>query len=310
MSQITAVLRTQKKKRAVSTMQLWGKLRSLIEEHGPLTVRGVYYRMLSEAGAATLYKVVKGDKGYNKVKAAVTDMRSEGFINSDLIIDPSRRVLETTRYVDSFDYFSSMVKSYRSDWWNDNPDYIEVWTEKEAVVPMIQGAAHLRQVTVRPFKGYPSLTYLQEIADRIAAKNDLGKNVVVYYFGDCDPAGHDIVRDIEERLNNLWHLKFTLVHAGILDEHVTRYGLLTHTVDAKHRKAGQRKWTQYRGVHGDKTQAVEIDAILPKDLIERHMPREEMERNHFIDEGVRELLSNRANMHSTALDMARIGEDL
>ncbi|WP_236550453.1 hypothetical protein [Cyanobium sp. Copco_Reservoir_LC18] len=45
--------------------------------------------------------------------------------------------------------------------------------------------------------GYPSLSYLRSAAETMVAT---GKPVVIYYFGDYDPSGADISRNIEDRL--------------------------------------------------------------------------------------------------------------
>jgi hypothetical protein len=307
-----ATLTPQTKRRTKQTIRFWTLLRSSIREHGPLTVRGVYYRMLSIPGHANVYGVRKGDSGYNKVKNAVRDMREAGFLDADLIIDTSRRSIESKKYEDEYDYFQSFARLYRSDWWYDHEDYIEIWTEKEAVVPMTQGVTKGRQVTLRPFKGYPSFTYLSDIAKRISERTAAGKRVTVYYFGDCDPAGQDIVRDIERRLRTFWKISFKLVHAGISDQHVQNYGLLTHDIDPKHMEGP--KWDAYLGVNGDKTQAVEIDALIPKDLraiitsmIDQHMPSSVAVTRQKRDDKVRELLIDRAMLHSVGLETACAG---
>lgn len=304
-----AILIPQTKRRTEKTKQFWALLRELIQEHGPLTVRGVYYRMLSTPAHDTVYGVRKGDTGYNKVKLAVKEMRESGYLDTDLIIDTSRRMLESNKYEDAYDYFRSFARAYRSDWWEFNDDYIEIWTEKEAVVPMVERITKGRQVALRPFKGYPSLSYLANIADRIGEQNSAGKNVTVYYFGDRDPAGMDIVRDIEARLKGFWKIDFKLVHAGISDYHVRHYGLLTHDIDPKHRKGP--KWKAYPGVNGDKTQAVEIDALIPKDLraiitsiIDKHMPIHVAMKQQERDSKVRDLLMDRAMLHSVGIEAA------
>jgi hypothetical protein len=55
-------------------------------------------------------------------------------------------------------------------------------------------------VTLMVNKGYSSLSAMYESAKRIV-KDGAGKYATVFYLGDHDPSGEDMVRDIQDRLD-------------------------------------------------------------------------------------------------------------
>ena len=71
---------------------------------------------------------------------------------------------------------------------------MEIWCEKDAIASILLEAADPWRVQVFPFRGYTSLTSLYNAGVTFRAKQDAGKRVYVYFFGDRDPSGVDINR--------------------------------------------------------------------------------------------------------------------
>jgi len=49
-------------------------------------------------------------------------------------------------------------------------------------------------------KGYSSASTMYDLAKRIKEKIEAGKKCIILYFGDFDPSGQDMIRDIRERI--------------------------------------------------------------------------------------------------------------
>ena len=98
------------------------------------------------------------------------------------------------------DALKRTLDSYRLDAQIDQPTHIEVWTEKDAI------SGILRQVTLPlcvPLvinKGYNSSTAMYNAYRRFCSVVQEGRKVKILYFGDHDPSGLDMVRDIKDRL--------------------------------------------------------------------------------------------------------------
>lgn len=66
-------------------------------------------------------------------------------------------------------------------------------------------------------KGYSGASAMYDLAKRLKEKLDEEKRLVVLYFGDHDPSGLDMVRDIRERLTEF----LTKGEAGFEPDYVT-----------------------------------------------------------------------------------------
>lgn len=86
--------------------------------------------------------------------------------------------------------------------WEFQDYYLELWIEKDALVRLFKDIAQKYQLLLFPSRGYTSLTKIHNAINRFEEKTHKGKKCVVLYFGDLDPSGWDIYRNIKERLKN------------------------------------------------------------------------------------------------------------
>jgi hypothetical protein len=87
--------------------------------------------------------------------------------------------------------------TYRRAVWRNQPVYVEVWLEKDALAGVLLEETASWDVPLMVTRGYASLSYLFEAAQAIKAQD---KPVHLYYLGDYDPSGVDIPRQVERRL--------------------------------------------------------------------------------------------------------------
>src|SRR5262249_47761392 len=105
-----------------------GFLIDYASEHGPITVRGLYY----QAEVAGLPGIGKDDAGYIKVQYQVLKLRREGRLSYDDIADATRWMRKPKSYDSVEEALESTARLYRKNLWADAEDYVEVWIEKDA----------------------------------------------------------------------------------------------------------------------------------------------------------------------------------
>jgi hypothetical protein len=97
-------------------------------------------------------------------------------------------------------------QSYRKDYWEMQPNYCELWCEKDAIIGSIQDLTDQLGLTVRVGRGSPSATRINNIAKHLNSVNKANKTV--FYLGDHDPSGQDIQRAahvrVQQRARELW----------------------------------------------------------------------------------------------------------
>jgi hypothetical protein len=94
----------------------------------------------------------------------------------------------------------SAAYGYRTDRWASQPNYVEVWIEKDALVGVISGACNRLDVPYFSCRGYTSQSELWGAARRLIRQSKQGHDPIVIHLGDHDPSGIDMTRDIGDRL--------------------------------------------------------------------------------------------------------------
>src|SRR6266536_2356488 len=163
-------------------------------EHGPVTVRQLYY----QAGLSHLPGIGKDESGYNKVQAQVLNLRRSGDLPYEDIADATRWM----RKLRSFDGPEEAIRAtaglYRKNLWRDADTYVEIWCEKDALAGVIYPITSLYDVPLMVARGFSSETFCFEA---IAARDGNDLPYHVYYLGDFDRAGRDAANSLEEKLN-------------------------------------------------------------------------------------------------------------
>jgi len=173
-----------------------------------LTLRQLYYQFvaLGEEGMANLgFPVVDGTRNnmrsYKRLGGIVNDARMAGHIDWNSIIDRTRNLNKLNTFSDPGEIIDNCVYWFRLDRWADQPNYLEVWIEKEALIGVIQQPAQSNHVPFYACKGYVSQSEMWRagagrIADKIYNKD---QDAIIIHLGDHDPSGIDMARDIEDR---------------------------------------------------------------------------------------------------------------
>ena len=200
-----------------------------------LTLRQLYYQLVAS-------DVIPNDNVvYKKMSGILDDLRYSAKVDWDAIEDRGR-----VPYIPYFaegpaDAMNDIISQYRLDRMADQDNMVEVWTEKDAISGILKRVTSAYHVRLVVNKGYSSSSAMHSAYTRFAEYINDGKKVVLLYFGDHDPSGLDMIRDIRERLifflskgdlidwnerpvNDWWHNKgytgHDLIDQGYLDEKV------------------------------------------------------------------------------------------
>lgn len=140
------------------------------------------------------------DKNYDRLGTIISQGRRAGLIDWDAIVDHTRVVRGWgATYERPEDAQRAAAQGYQIDLWLNQPNYIELWFEKDALLGVFERAAQARRLPLCSNRGYMSDSAVWEAAQRIEGMESNGKRAYVLHFGDHDPSGLDMTRDLEER---------------------------------------------------------------------------------------------------------------
>lgn len=162
-----------------------------VEEDHPVTLRGVYYRVVS-AGA-----VDKTEAAYDRVGRQLLKLRRSGTIPYDRITDGTRWVTRLRAYDDVDQAVEEMAASYRRRLWNDQRVAVSMFTEKDAISGVVEPVTRGWDVPLGVMRGYGSESFAYRIGEEVRANRC---PVFVYQLGDHDPSGVDAWRDFTRKV--------------------------------------------------------------------------------------------------------------
>ena len=255
----------RKKPRKESLMLMAAALHILEEFKVKMTVRQLYYQLVS-------HDIVPNTvRSYKRVVRVIKDGRMLGVIDWDYIEDRLRKP-DIPGTWDDIDEIIEMAKQqFRLDRWQGQDYHVEVWLEKDALAGIVGDITRKFQVTLQVNRGYSSVTAMRDSALRMEAAADEGKQCIIGYFGDHDPSGEDMVRDVRDRLYVFQAPDVEVVKLAILNEDISKYNLPPQPVKASDSRAEAFRWA-----HGE--DCVELDALRPdvlqkrvEDFILRHL---------------------------------------
>jgi hypothetical protein len=229
----------------------------IVKERAPITVRGVAYALFVRGLIPSMET-----KHTAKVSKVMTAMREDETLDWTLVVDGSRLVSRPDTWSDPGASIEATVKDYRRDNWQDQPTFVEVWSEKGTVEGILQPVLDELGATFRVMKGFGSFTTVKQAATDSQIDLDNGQKTVALYVGDWDPSGLWMSeRDLPERLVR-YGGQHKLKRIGIVKTDTARlphFDVATKAGDARYKwfvaKYGRRCW--------------ELDAMDPNVLRDR-----------------------------------------
>jgi hypothetical protein len=253
------------------------------EQHGPITVRGLYY----QAEVAGVPGIDKTELGYGKVQRQVLRLRRSGDLAYEHIADATRWMRKPHSHDSLWDAMEHTVRTYRRNLWRDASDYVEIWIEKDALASVIYPVTEKYDAPLMVARGFTSETFCYEA---VAARQGDQRPYYIYYLGDFDRAGQDAARSLKEKLRRFSAEEGQRVifkQLAVTQDQIRRWRLPTR--EPNRQSAADRNWPH--------SFACELDAIDPDRLralvetaIDKHLPQHQLRVLKVAEESEREQL--------------------
>jgi hypothetical protein len=153
-----------------------------------LTLRQLYYQLVSKD------IIPNNDKEYAKLSNILKKGRMAGIVDWDSIEDRVRVPKIPYWVTDVQDAINDTISQYRLNRMKGQLKKIEIWVEKDALSNVLYRISSKYHVRLMVNRGYSSVSAMYDASKRL----DTGD--VILYFGDHDPSGMDMIRDIRERM--------------------------------------------------------------------------------------------------------------
>lgn len=217
-----------------------------------LTLRQLYYQHV------TRNWITNEEKSYKNLIALIGDGRLAGLIDWNAIEDRVRQ----PRLPNEFENLESLVEaalnSFRLPRWDGQKYYAELWVEKDALSGVLEPLAREFHVTLMVNRGYSSLSAMREAGRRFADKDQEGYITRLFYLGDHDPSGEDMVRDVQDRLQ-MFGSQVEVTKLALTMDQVRQYNPPPNPA-----KMSDSRANAYVDRHGN--QSWEVDALPPEVL--------------------------------------------
>ena len=158
-----------------------------------LTLRQVYYQLVARG------YIPNNERSYKNVGSLINDGRLAGLIDWHSVTDRTRNLRKESHWDNPADVIASARYSYNLDKWKGQPNYVEVWVEKDALVDIVGQACSPLDTPYFSCRGYTSQSEMWSAAQRFIRQKQRKKRIIIH-LGDHDPSGIDMTRDIQERL--------------------------------------------------------------------------------------------------------------
>lgn len=219
-----------------------------------LTLRQLYYQFVARDFIANTIK------SYKRLGSIINDARLCGLISWHAIEDRTREVQSLAHWESPDHFMKSVAPQFRVDKWQDQEYRPEVWVEKEALAGVMEQVCRRNDIPYLSCRGYTSQSEMWGSAMRLKEFQENGQTPVILHFGDHDPSGIDMSRDILDRLR-LFGLKPIFKRLALNMKQIDEY-----TPPPNPAKTTDSRYASYRDEFGE--ESWELDALEPTLLIE------------------------------------------
>ncbi len=251
----------------------------VIADDSPVTLRGVYYRVVSACAVA------KTEQGYQLIGRQLLKLRRSGRVSYDAITDGTRYVMRPTTYGRLDRMLLNAARSYRRELWANQDVEVQVFTEKDAISGVISPITDEWDIPLAVVRGYCSESFAYSLGESVRMAD---KPVIIYQLGDHDPSGVDAWRDLQRKVRLFApDADVTFERLAVTPDQIGILGLQTRPT--------KRTDTRARGFEGE---SVEIDAIparilrdILRQAIEQHVDQAALSVTIIAEASEREILT-------------------
>lgn len=181
-----------------ATTVIIDRANAIIEEYAAqgydLTLRQLYYQFVARD------IIHNTQQEYKRLGSIINDARLAGLIDWSRLVDRTRNLHELSHWASPAELVDACAEQYRIDKWSTQKVRVEVWIEKEALAGVFERVCDELQCPFFACRGYTSQSEMWAAGQRLARIKKAGQKPIILHFGDHDPSGMDMTRDITERL--------------------------------------------------------------------------------------------------------------
>lgn len=284
-----------------ATLAVIDRANEIIEEYAEqgfdLTLRQLYYQFVSRG------LLENSEPSYKRLGNIISDGRLAGLIDWERIVDRTRSLKHLSHWDNPGEIIKSAAYSYRIDKWERQPYRIQVWVEKDALIGVFQGVCDELDLPYFACRGYTSQTEMWNAAQRLIGYAEQ-QNVIILHFGDHDPSGIDMTRDIVDRLTLFTGDEVKVHRLALNIDQVHQY-----TPPPNPTKLTDSRANSYIDLYG--MECWELDAMQPAVLAGLVRDTVALFRNEDIwQEDLEREATERKKLNRAAKDWAKISEGL
>jgi hypothetical protein len=204
-----------------ATLAMISKANEIIAEYAAqgfdLTLRQLYYQFVSRD------LIPNTPKDYKNLGSVVNDGRLAGLIDWESIVDRTREVRSLSHWDSPADIVEACSTQFNVDRWAAQPYRPEVWIEKDALVGVFERVCRELDVPLLSCRGYTSQSEMWGASQRMIRYKRGKQKPIVFHFGDHDPSGKDMSRDILDRLELFTRGMMEFERLALNMDQVTQY---------------------------------------------------------------------------------------
>lgn len=223
---------------------------------GAMSTRQVFYQVVSLG-------VIQNDKReYESLQRLLVNLRKDGVVPYNRIVDRTRARYQQAGWSGVSALMDSAAKVYRRNYWATQRFVPIIACEKAALEGVIRQVVDEFGAPLWVFRGYPSTSFLFDLAMDIDQLVRDGKYVKIFYFGDCDPSGWNIEDTTVKKLREEHDAEFEWERWGLMFEDLKKHNLIELEV-----KSSDSRAKAYLAQYGNRS--AELDALPPAELAHR-----------------------------------------
>jgi hypothetical protein len=241
---------------AQKSLDLIEAMYAAAETAQPITGRGIGYKLFTQGLIPSMSRA-----DMQRVYRLLKEARERGDIPWDFIVDETRELERVPSWSNPAEYVRTVSRSYRRDFWLQQPDRVEVWSEKGTVRGVLAPVLDKYGVGFRAVHGFSSATMAYDVSNI-----ETDRPLIVLYVGDYDPSGMYMSEcDLPARFLKYGGEHITLERIALTSDQLA--GLPSFPASdkgPKHGKGGDPRYAWFVEHYG-KT-CWELDALDPNEL--------------------------------------------
>lgn len=159
-----------------------------------LTLRQLYYQLVSRD------IIPNTQASYKNLGSVINDGRLAGMIDWLAIVDRTRELRSLSHWDEPSDIVETCAVQFNIDKWATQKYRPEVWIEKDALAGVFERICRELDVPLFSCRGYTSQSEMWVASQRLLRYRKSKQTPIIFHFGDHDPSGKDMSRDIVDRL--------------------------------------------------------------------------------------------------------------